>query len=470
MLVVVSDLHFEEESTDWTVGDGSNTPIEYSRNLPGKVYQGFISHLAEEASRNKAKKLDLVFAGDIFDVNRTSLWFRKNPAIARPYVSADSIEIHLEKFILDVLARIQAEPGVSKTLETFRLLANGKYEDAGEKDFPVPVTFHYIPGNHDRMVNATPAIRSSIRAALGLRDRPDPFPHVLKFNEVSALVRHGHEYDRFNFSYDVTQDPEIPVHFPDKTYAAAPFGDFVTIDIAARLPTMFRLHHGDDNILSDRVLRTIYERLLEFDDLRPQRAMLNFLLNIPEPSIESATVWKYFEPIIIQLLDDLNDHPFLTYWLDRMDKKWRLDAIDVIQSALTLRAWRLAGIPLGLAKFLSNTIAGDKLGIPSIERIVAREAGIRNGEFRFIVAGHTHRPKVELLANDSTGERYYIDTGTWRNRLTATPDNLGFGRLKALSYVVIYGPDEDLGNTSAGQKVASVDFWSGITQRWSHGS
>jgi hypothetical protein len=55
MLVVVSDLHFEEESSDKIVGDGTNAPIEYSRNLPGKVYQGFVSHLAEEAYRNKAK-------------------------------------------------------------------------------------------------------------------------------------------------------------------------------------------------------------------------------------------------------------------------------------------------------------------------------------------------------------------------------------------------------------------------------
>jgi len=82
----------------------------------------------------------------------------------------------------------------------------------------------------------------------------------LKYEEIGAFVRHGHEYDRLKFSYDVSEDPEIPVRFLDSAYAAAPFGDSVTVDIAAGLPYMFRLCHGDENILRDQSLRTIYGR------------------------------------------------------------------------------------------------------------------------------------------------------------------------------------------------------------------
>jgi len=116
MLVVVSDLHFKEKSTDKILGDGSQAPFRYSRNLPGQVYQGFVNHLAEEATRNKVKKLDLVFAGDIFDVHRTSIWFWQYPANVRPCVSTNLVEENLETFILNVLAKIQSEPGVRKAL------------------------------------------------------------------------------------------------------------------------------------------------------------------------------------------------------------------------------------------------------------------------------------------------------------------------------------------------------------------
>ena len=64
------------------------------------------------------------------------------------------------------------------------------------------------------------------------------------------------------------------------------------------------------------------------------------------------------------------------------------------------------------------------------------------------------------------GERYYIDTGTWRNRVLATEDYQAFGRLKALTYVVLYGEDEDTGKMTESRKFASLDFWSGLTQRW----
>ncbi len=465
MLVVISDLHFEEEAVDFIAGSGDRPPVNYSRNLPGKVYQRFFSHLAGEAIRNNARHLDLVLAGDIFDLHRTSLWFWENPSNLRPYVSVDGIGEELEAFILSILSKIKAEPDVGDSLEKFRLLVSGKHGERGELDFPVPVKLHYIPGNHDRLVNVSPAIRGKIEQLLGLQVTGNLFPHVLEFEQIGAIVRHGHEYDRFNFSTDIRGLAEIPLHLAEEEYAMAPFGDFVTVEIASRLPFMFRRHHGDEKILADKSLRRIYERLLEFDDLRPQRAMLNYLMGISEKTISDEEIWRNLEPIIIQLLDSIHDHPFLLMWMDKMDKKWRLEAVDIIQSALSLKAWRFAGIPLGLARFLSNTLTGDDLGQPNVRKLAARESGILSGKYRFVIASHTHQPRIELLDSGSTGERYYIDTGTWRNRITVTPDNMQFGRLKALSYVTLYGPDEDLGSSND-RKTASMDFWSGMTQRW----
>jgi hypothetical protein len=104
--------------------------------------------------------------------------------------------------------------------------------------------------------------------------------------------------------------------------------------------------------------------------------------------------------------------------------------------------------------------------VPGAKTFAAKEQGITSGEYRFVIAGHTHTPATELIASDNHGERYYINTGTWRNRIPSTPDFKAFGRLKTLTYVIVYGPDEDTGGDRKAEKLASIDFWSGITQRW----
>jgi predicted phosphodiesterase len=467
MLVVVSDLHFEEEVSDHIVGDGTHPPIVFSRNLGPKAYYRFILMMAAEAVRNGAKRLDLVFAGDIFDVNRTALWFQ-NEQKARPYSSTDDTSPALETVVLKIMRAIAQEPEINKTLQLFQLLGKGRYlEGSEEKEFPVPVIIHHIAGNHDRMVNATPAIRRTVRELLGMTSSGAPFPRVLTFEAERAIVRHGHEYDRHNFGLDLSETTEIPLHLPEAAYTAAPFGDFATIDIVSRFSHLFRQHHGDNKILASRTLRTVYLRLLEFDDLRPQRALLNYVLHMPEEGMSPVTVWKTIEPVIYRLLEEVHNHPFLEFWLDKMDKKWRLDAIDAIQGVLDGKLWRLTGIPLGLAQFISNTAIGGYKEESGPHYYAAREQAIRSGEYQFLVGGHTHTPAVELIAADRMGERYYIDSGTWRNRVPATPDFKAFGRLKALTYVMLYGPDEDLG-TEERPKLSSVDFWSGVTQRWLH--
>ena len=113
MLVVVSDLHFEEEKSDVIPGKGGFPAASFSRNLPGKAYQSFIAHLASEAIRNKAERLDLVFAGDIFDLHRTSLWMDDD---VRPYVNTTEVDEDLERRVIKILKAIQNEPGEIGTL------------------------------------------------------------------------------------------------------------------------------------------------------------------------------------------------------------------------------------------------------------------------------------------------------------------------------------------------------------------
>jgi hypothetical protein len=119
-----------------------------------------------------------------------------------------------------------------------------------------------------------------------------------------------------------------------------------------------------------------------------------------------------------------------------------------------------------LAQFISNSAVSHVKESVGPHIYAAREEAIQQGDYHFLIAGHTHNPATELIASDVKGERYYIDTGTWRNRVPATPDFKSFGRLKALTYTILYGPDEDQGDPPVPNKVASLDFWSGVTQRW----
>src|SRR5215218_8450360 len=96
MLVVISDLHFEEEESDFLAGGEGERPYFsrtlFRRNTPVEAYRRLIAWLAAEAHRSRAKHMDLVLAGDVFDLHRTTLWFKDNPDDVRPYVKSTDVE------------------------------------------------------------------------------------------------------------------------------------------------------------------------------------------------------------------------------------------------------------------------------------------------------------------------------------------------------------------------------------------
>ena len=475
MLVVLSDLHFVEESSHYLEGmellKRLAKPLRYSHNLPARPFQQLAIRLADEAIRNKAKRLDLVLAGDIFDLHRTAMWFTDNPTNERPYVAAtpEAVNIELEKLLIRIINKIAKEPMVAETLEVFQMFANGRYRDQNDvlQEFPIPVTLHHIVGNHDRMGNATPAIRKAIRGHLGLPESPEPFKRVLIFEQEQTLVRHGQEYDRYNFAGDHSKGDPITTHLPDKQYSDPAFGDFITIDVASRLPYEFRKFHGEAIIATTPMLSHLYLRLLEFDDLRPMAAMFNYFSHMPDEWFEQKEIWEAIEPILKIMLDELYDDDYLHKWLKIYDKRWKADVVDAVQLFLKSKAWRRkAGVPIKVVKKISDMGLHGANNIAGAETYALREEGVINGRFRFIVAGHTHHPNVSLIDHRKNGECYFIDTGTWRNRIPVTANFEAFGRLKTLTYVTIYGGSENLGAKPTSTQAASFDYWSGMTERW----
>jgi len=98
------------------------------------------------------------------------------------------------------------------------------------------------------------------------------------------------------------------------------------------------------------------------------------------------------------------------------------------------------------------------------ELMAQRENLLHDRKIRLVIAGHTHQPKLCLVASDAEADRFYINTGTWRNRIPSTPDERTFGRIKALTYVMLFSSAEDqrLGNNTLG----TFDYWTGYTQHF----
>lgn len=511
MLVIISDLHFEEESSRNIYRDTApDAPpaIYIPRNIPLGAFSKIFTQLREQAQRDKAQHIDLVLAGDIFDLNRTALWFQKNDDNVRPYLSNNDIQpgSSVETKVLEILAAIDKkdktvsekdDQSVHAILKSIRALAHeGTYlnvnmveptkqsfsrtyeDEAGHmRRVTIPVKIHYIPGNHDRLANATPAIRQKVRELLGVEADDEAgksalFPQTLLFPNERVLIRHGHEYDHHNFAADLRKTNPIPLKLPQAYYDDPPFGDFVTVDIVSRISEAFRKVYGDEEILSNELLQQLYKRVLEFDDLRPLHAILNYLLHIPQTeqttdnNYDPATLWqKTVRPVIKQLRDDIYQPNKEHGWLNKLARGHGLDMVVlIVKLAVWLPIWNY--VPYGLVQWLSNRAMKSYKQEESKAVYACREETILSQQHLFVIAGHTHRPTVELIGQAAAGEQYYVDTGTWRRRIPSTPDLKTFGRIKTLTYAVVYGPDEDLGKVAAGQKLASLDHWSGFTKRW----
>ena len=318
MVVVISDLHFEEERSDAIATFDPQQPIALRRNVRGRVFERLIADVVGLAHERSAVRIDFVLAGDVFDLHRTQLWFADDcPPDVRPFVHNNEVGdgSPLERKVLSILDAIASEEEVKKSIEAFQRLAQGLYlVDTVITKVGRPVTLHYLPGNHDRLANASPAIRRRVRELLKLDGGDALFPHNFMFKDPNVFIRHGHEYDPANFGSKL-RGRRIERDIRSELYDRPTLGDFVTIQVASRLPNLFRKHY-DGQIATDPVLRTIYLRLLEFDDLRPQSHVVNFILDIMPPMELAArykgrrdewqqVTWRKVEPVIRALLDDV---------------------------------------------------------------------------------------------------------------------------------------------------------------------
>lgn len=419
MITVLSDLHFQEVARD--VIPGVPAP---PRNLGGAVWRRLAREIVADAVDHEQREIDVVLAGDIFDLSRTSMWFA-TPEL-RPYHDTRLVPAPVATRIGDILQAIAAEPDVQVAAGVFRSLAAGWYcpDDNGDADperIPVDtVRVHYLPGNHDRLIAASGRLRKLARRILGVEGGEEPLPSEFRWQDV--LIRHGHEYD--------------PTCWGGET-AASSFGDLVTVDITTRLPRAFRDIHGDDTIATRPTLARIYQRLLEFDDLRPQSALLEFLLATPGRTDEE--IWKVIQPVFTRVLTDLHHSEAFHGWAARFDHPWRVDPLDFARGLLS---WTANGYSLNPTLFRTILSLAHQVEPEMPAHHAAKE------EARIVIAGHTHHPCVTLIGED----RWFLDTGTWRHSVVTGLDGKGFGRVRAGTRATVYRDGSKLTGFEAGTR------------------
>jgi UDP-2,3-diacylglucosamine pyrophosphatase LpxH len=446
MLVVLSDLHFSEAQSN-RIGT-----LTFNKNLPAEIYESYLLELNRIAVANQIKKLELVLAGDIFEISRSGIWLE---GAHRPY--RDNAEIMTgspwETNILRILDAISVEDKVQDTLEIFRTIRSR---------FDVEVDLHYLLGNHDRLINATPETRKKARSLFNLPGGDIPLDHQYIFRDHTGrsfcLVRHGHEYDPMNFSLDTHIMKVIPTEFPEEDYGRSPLGDITTIEFGAALPYYFVDKYGEYEILNNPILMALFERLMAFDDVRPTTALLAYLFSTP--GVYKKQTWEYMKPCFKRAINTLADNDQFMAQIENTSslKSSQRRLLEGILNSELLKN----GVPYWMIKQLMKRVS-TKIKLKSPVKWAKREAFIQDPKTgcKCVISGHTHFPEVSLMSAKKGDERYYINTGTWRNVVPATRDFKQFGRLNANTKVILFRPREN--ETSDGLSNWSFHYMSGFS-------
>ena len=446
MLVVLSDLHFSEAQST-KIGE-----MAFNKNLPPETYHAFLKEINQIAVANRIKKVDLVLAGDILEITRSRIWFEYEE---RPYQDNSAIKTDSmsEAIILRIIDAIQNEEHVRETLGLFKDI---------QALFDMEVSLHYLLGNHDRLVNATPKIRKAVREIFGLSGGETRFDHqyLVRHEDGSTfcMVRHGHEYDAMNFSVDTRKLDIIPTEFPNKVYGAAPLGDISTIEFGAALPYYFVAEYGEKRILSEPHLLALYERLLAFDDVRPSSALLSYILSTP--GVKKRETWEYMKPCFSRLFKRLAETPG---FLERITQSSRLSNAQrlFIRGLLTSKLL-IRDVPYWMIRQLMKQVSKE-IKLLSPVKWAKKEALIKDkkSKCKCVISGHTHVSEVSLMSAKQGDERYYINTGTWRNTIPATKNFQEFGRVNAITKVIVFQPSENLDSAFEGDW--SFHFLTGVS-------
>ncbi len=401
MLVFVSDLHLTDGNSGETIKAGA--------------FMKFTQYLEDLVLTAKATKVEIVLLGDIFDVIRSNHWL---DAQIRPWSGPDEADGNgngIKEYTLEVVNRIcgnQINVDSMKHLKEFK----SKMKEQG-----IEITYTYIVGNHDWLINRYPETRVQIAEFVGM-ENPQSY-NDKKFlleefwSDYSVFARHGDIFDKFN--YDGDRD-------------ASSLGDAIVIDLLNKFPDAV------ENDIGPATDPELIKKLREIDNVRP-------LLDIPK-WIDGIcrTAKPEIEKRIKKVWDDLADQFLKIDFVKQHDTWYPFDMVDFLEAGLKFSKFVSFSDVAGInTKFLQNFRRSN------YEKEAFSERLMRENQARFVIYGHTHDHKVELLdqvpKGEETFEKIYMNTGTWRRvheMARFDPKSMEFSSWDVMTFIAFYLEDE----------------------------
>jgi UDP-2,3-diacylglucosamine pyrophosphatase LpxH len=362
--VFVSDLHL----TDGSIGDAVSA-------------EELIERLLLPLSQAKEKPVQLVLLGDIFELLRSTewerLWRKQHPVAPWTAMSRDFVN-----FSHDAL---QTSVGILRSISN-RYSAFA--QELNRLTASRAIQAHYVPGNHDFMVQLSVDARKLVRDFLTLDIDPmRPFDTHYRNAKASLYATHGNSVDSVNWHEMAT--------------GRWAFGDAVVLRLVNSFVTEACEAFGQQNPSGGSPIAQAFQDL---DNVQP---------------IEDLPV--YFRFILdAHLTNKPQKDKVLEFWRKAVEEVLSLPEFQD-EAQYGDRQHNLLKTALKLSTDLSLTELVTRLhstyaslfgtGDPYLAKAQHIFESLQ-GSFRFVIFGHTHQPHITPL--DSSIRAFYVNTGCWR--------------------------------------------------------
>ena len=425
MLILFSDTHLTDGSSGETINQ--------------EAFDLFADQVADLARKRQAAEVRLVLLGDGLDVIRSSFWL-DHPGGIRPWSAAGPAQERLTLAILGAIFRRNRE-SLAHLRELGRRVSSRSCVPQGR------VTFDYLLGNHDWLINRYTSTRAAVARELGLAGHYVSGRFPTEFTSPAGgydcLARHGDIHDNLNFDATAGRD-------------ASSLGDSVVLELLHRLPYEVGRELGDHLAAPE-----VVTRLKEIDNVRPYPLISAWVsetvsrLGRGDPEVARAA-----SRALARCIGDFLANPeFRRFadrqltWLQRRYLRLLLNRIPRQRVTMVDSLVRLGERLLRSWAILRNRTDSEYAPYALAERLPDGRAP------RFVVYGHTHEVESVPLGPAEQGgyDRIYLNSGTWRSVWQAADAACGgryFASWKVMSYVVLYSAEE-------GQGRHEFELWTG---------
>ena len=178
---------------------------------------------------------------------------------------------------------------------------------------------------------------------------------------------------------------------------------------------------------------------MEFDDVRPTTAWLSYLFSMP--GIDSRQTWQIIQPAFLRIINHLRRDEEIKKTLAQsgaVNRLVQMVIVGFLKHGLFRRKF-----PFWIIK-LFMPLVSRSINLKSQVTWARGESLVKDKNMgcQCVVSGHTHFAEAALISGSLGNDRYYLNTGTWRNVIPATQNFKEFGRLNAITKIVIFLPQE----------------------------